>query len=1043
MAQASDMVDRACTRASAGPELVVFVHGTGAGDDADRGDKWWQIGSAFERRFSEAVGADAIVDKPFHWEKGPNSESARRAAGEALLGRLYKLKGRNYHLVGHSHGGSIIWHALVASSRKGQRLSGLRSWATVGTPFLEFCPVKPPLSRWVAFLALWGALTLVMFRCPPVEWWPIVLHWNDGSLWSVAGVGLLFAALVLLAAWATLRVAAPFLLWLLSASTRRAEKEASEWYRGHWLALWHPLDEPINGLAATVGNASPIAPRASAGGLAGFIWLFEPLVNRFLARATDEFAWKQLAARLQGADVAGVRLVRVGRSPAALSPGFEPLSQPLADLLAASADAKSSDSARRLRVLLEGAYDRQGANIVLDKIMTVVSFQEIIHTSYFDHEAVARILSGFVRANGQGSRPVAGGGGRTCTGLAEDAPPLLRQPEALDVSMHDTWARPLRYLESVTALGLFMGPAVLLAVAATTSYENVIAPRTARYQIDQIEAALSEPARTSNFFQPMVGNVIVRLAMLGRLKDPVATLESLPGETTRQSAAGPLANWLAQQKKWSEVERLALSDRIVGAEVEPQGTVIRTHALIGAAAGLVSPPQALLDRVQRDAVRFATREGGQVPLVNYEDLGRAFGRLSAFDRVLQMVGGSIDAAGADAPAPGLLVRDKCPLVAGAVLGALEAKSAISRSDTLPVACNRYVDQVDFFYRKADLLLKQATPADLRSKIDRNTYDRYGYPALADNLGNVAFDVIFMRLEDRFQQAVFNISTRNSLELRVFNGEKIDQVVKDAASALNRPAGGKYLVALLVHEFAKPKTYSITASVARELSRVYATAFAQIAADPVSADQDFLLSGTNPNQPTRDRLISRLNIFAETAAMLELADRPTDAQQLLSDIHQHLMKTFLNDVAHPERSNRDTKTITGLVSVAEAAFRINSPEFARRALDDAMKAMGSAFLDIDGVTVFMRIADVARDRYDAVALAALAAAERTAARELKDDVRSQYLVAISRQWLARGDYVRARTTAERSSSPSAIMSVYHDILDRALVDRGSSIAYIPR
>jgi hypothetical protein len=313
----------------------------------------------------------------------------------------------------------------------------------------------------------------------------------------------------------------------------------------------------------------------------------------------------------------------------------------------------------------------------------------------------------------------------------------------------------------------------------------------------------------------MVGDVIVRLATLGRLKDPVATLESLPGEATRQSGAGPLANWLAQQQKWSEVEKLALSDRIVGAEVEPRGTVIRTNALIGAAAGLVPPPQALLDRVQRDAVRFATRGSGQIPLVDYEDLGRAFGRLSAFNRVLQMVGGSIEAAGADAPAPGLLVRDKCPLVAGAVLGALEAKGLTSGSDTLPVACNRYVGPMDFFYRKADLILKHATPADLPSKIDRSTYDRYGYQPLADNLGNVTFSVSAVRLEERFQQAVFNISTRNLLELRVFNKEAIDQVVRDAASALNRTVGGRYLVALLVHELAKQK-----APTSHESSQMY-------------------------------------------------------------------------------------------------------------------------------------------------------------------------------------------------------------------------------
>ena len=50
--------------------------------------------------------------------------------------RLEQL-GRRYHLVGHSHGGSVIWHALRAASLKRVNLERLRSWTTVGTPFLH------------------------------------------------------------------------------------------------------------------------------------------------------------------------------------------------------------------------------------------------------------------------------------------------------------------------------------------------------------------------------------------------------------------------------------------------------------------------------------------------------------------------------------------------------------------------------------------------------------------------------------------------------------------------------------------------------------------------------------------------------------------------------------------------------------------------------------------------------------------------------------------------------------------------------------------
>ena len=70
----------------ASPEHVILVHGTGAGDPADRGDKWWQLGSTFAQRLAEALSA-ATVEKPFHWS-GANSEQARRAAANALLSRL-------------------------------------------------------------------------------------------------------------------------------------------------------------------------------------------------------------------------------------------------------------------------------------------------------------------------------------------------------------------------------------------------------------------------------------------------------------------------------------------------------------------------------------------------------------------------------------------------------------------------------------------------------------------------------------------------------------------------------------------------------------------------------------------------------------------------------------------------------------------------------------------------------------------------------------------------------------------------------------------
>lgn len=154
-------------------ETVVFVHGTWASAEDDRGEAWWQWGSQWHRDLSRHLPADVSLPaahEVFHWS-GENTEFARDRAAVDLLHRLAVLEanGTGYHLVGHSHGGSIIWKALRWSVRdvrldereywhalsawpKAQRdawdalpdqgvnedsLQGLRSWTTVGTPFMH------------------------------------------------------------------------------------------------------------------------------------------------------------------------------------------------------------------------------------------------------------------------------------------------------------------------------------------------------------------------------------------------------------------------------------------------------------------------------------------------------------------------------------------------------------------------------------------------------------------------------------------------------------------------------------------------------------------------------------------------------------------------------------------------------------------------------------------------------------------------------------------------------------------------------------------
>ncbi len=121
--------------------VAIMVHGTFSAADEDEGDRWWQSASDFAQRLQSLLPASVRVAKEgevFHWS-GANSERARSKAAANLLRHLHKLEeqGHDYHLIGHSHGGSVIWNALQFSVLVKRPLKGLRSWTTVGTPFLQ------------------------------------------------------------------------------------------------------------------------------------------------------------------------------------------------------------------------------------------------------------------------------------------------------------------------------------------------------------------------------------------------------------------------------------------------------------------------------------------------------------------------------------------------------------------------------------------------------------------------------------------------------------------------------------------------------------------------------------------------------------------------------------------------------------------------------------------------------------------------------------------------------------------------------------------
>ena len=101
---------------------LITVHGTGAGDVTAAGDRWWQLGSAFLDELGKRLDIDPsrVEISPFQWKDGPNSEEERRLAGKKLYQELKSCdeSGDDYYLVGHSHGGSVVYSALLQSVAK-------------------------------------------------------------------------------------------------------------------------------------------------------------------------------------------------------------------------------------------------------------------------------------------------------------------------------------------------------------------------------------------------------------------------------------------------------------------------------------------------------------------------------------------------------------------------------------------------------------------------------------------------------------------------------------------------------------------------------------------------------------------------------------------------------------------------------------------------------------------------------------------------------------------------------------------------------------
>lgn len=221
---------------------VVFVHGTFAGRLSDRGSAWWQLESKFSQFVrKELQGLAVPSEEAFHWT-GENSDVFRVFDSAPLLERLRRENEKGpFHVVAHSHGGMVLWQALMLAVERQIPLGNLRSWITVGTPFIFY---EARIGR-VARHHLMPMLIGLIFPC--------LLVFHRYKSWLVAW---LFAL-------GTLAIFSIRVLYFVKSSSKRLrclEKETMRQFGSLWLGVRSKHDEAIALLKTALLLRTPVTP---------------------------------------------------------------------------------------------------------------------------------------------------------------------------------------------------------------------------------------------------------------------------------------------------------------------------------------------------------------------------------------------------------------------------------------------------------------------------------------------------------------------------------------------------------------------------------------------------------------------------------------------------------------------------------------------------------------------------------------------------------------------------------------------------------------
>lgn len=374
-------------RETATDEIVLLIHGTGAKSEDEMGNRWWQVGSAswqtINARLPERVRCHTNGEV-FHWS-GANRESERREAGIRLARYIHYLTrtGVKCHLVGHSHGGSVIWHALRWLSRKKTMKVRIGEVILLGTPFLRYVerPILP------AFIAVCSGFAFLAAESGDLSlFWRIRRYLAPEHVFPLNYYVILLALLGLITLLATLALLLRVIMKVRCRFERKADSTILSALGDRLCHLWCKDDEALAGLRATLIRPLRLVLPMSLSGQAILsrlrilaLWPIILLYNKVVAPVLNGFIWDILTTKAQGSDLAGAMLQKAAPSPI---DGWNP--RPIPRAPSEMMSERANSAAHALLSRGRSALHNVTTGERVTDLDVILSGNEFVHAHYYD-----------------------------------------------------------------------------------------------------------------------------------------------------------------------------------------------------------------------------------------------------------------------------------------------------------------------------------------------------------------------------------------------------------------------------------------------------------------------------------------------------------------------------------------------------------------------------------------------------------------------------------------------------------------------------------